>query len=518
MPEPLNVDDLQQKLDSIGMTIPEEHEKLPVPAAGRLPESPTFVEVPINYRGDLSDDMARELANELQPDNEGTAIFVSCLLYDKLGWNEGRQQWYLWSGQIWESNASMKSVRSMILKVARSREPLMIESSPLSDRGTDSTIGNINAIIGTVQKYLEVDDSDFDLYDELHIFSNGTLDAKTNTWYEGIFEHEHRAISMWQFPYDLGTEDTAIIDKILQGWFSSEPELYSYVSLVLGYISQASQSEEKIVIGVGPPRAGKGTLSQWMRDVAPKGRTAVTPHSTLTMRSDDSDRDLFRRSDWGNKWSVWSEEGNEGELNTGLLNSLSADKDQRGRHPHGREFDMTFQAKIVALMNDTPKARANDFAFWGSRVLYLEFPYSYPKDKDIRLKDFIAQPELKYLFQCWLVDKILRWWQERPIVMPQAAQDALELARAAADPFDSWYEMRVREADPDAFVSNELLYQSYQECCEEYFPGQRIMDLPRFGGALKAQGLNPAKQTDPSTGVSNTYGRRGIELLRSFAR
>jgi len=180
--------------------------------------------------------------------------------------------WYVYTGKCWEEQED--GAMETILTYA------MLDSDPMSST-VKGTLAVVTSLCRTPDKIGGVDPN-------LIIYANGVLDMRT--WQ--MSPHRKELFTTNILPYDYSP--SALCPRwvrFLDEVFDSDIERIALLQEWLGYLLSPSRRHHKMLMLIGPPRSGKGTIGRILRHVVGGQNYAA---GNLSLFAKDSFLDALR--------------------------------------------------------------------------------------------------------------------------------------------------------------------------------------------------------------------------------
>ena len=180
--------------------------------------------------------------------------------------------WYVYTGKCWEEQED--SAMETILTYA------MLDSDPMSST-IKGTLTVVTSLCRTPDKIGGVDPN-------LIIYANGVLD--TRTWQ--MSSHRKELFTTNILPYDyIPNAQCPRWGQFLDEVFDGDIERIALLQEWLGYLLSPSRRHHKMLMLIGPPRSGKGTIGRILRHVVGGQNYAA---GNLSLFAKDSFLDALR--------------------------------------------------------------------------------------------------------------------------------------------------------------------------------------------------------------------------------
>jgi putative DNA primase/helicase len=433
---------------------------------------------------------------DLGADDEGNALAVKALFGDRFLYCPA-YGWLRFNGRYWQHEGAVVQLERATIEALKMRQTQAVQANrPDIVAAARPSTTHMQAALTLLRSHVQADVQEFDASPDHVNVSNGVIDLRT-----GTLEPHHagqRFTYCLSVAYDASADRSLWLDFLRQVVTEDAPEVITFLQEAVGYALTGHTKEEKLLYLHGPTRSGKGTFTETLLGLFGHPLSSEVDFNTFTRdRSNDANNfDLAPLKPV--RLLVASESSHYERLNEAKIKQLTGGNYIRCAFKYGTHFTYRPQSKIVLVSNHEIKADPLDDALWG-RVVRVEFPYSYLGREDTTLKERLKSPEHLQGVLAWVVEGAIRWYQ-KGLRVPPVLQGRLKEVRLEQDHIQQWLEA-CTEPDVTSFVSNSMLYQSYELWClgEGYKPSSMV----HLGRALKQKGLKPTKR-----------GQRGYEGLR----
>jgi putative DNA primase/helicase len=270
-----------------------------------------------------------------------------------------------------------------------------------------------------------------------------------------------------------------------------DQDVLAYIQQAVGYSLTGHTWEECLFYLHGPTRAGKGTFTETLLAVLGREPLATEVEFATFTRAREQDpnsADLAKLKPC--RLVIASESNKYHSLNAGKVKQLTGGNEVFCALKYRDHFSYRPQYTIWLVSNHPVKGDPDDNALW-TRLRVVHFPNSYVGREDKELKAKMRRPEMMSQVLAWAVAGAQKWYRARGKGLQAPAKVAADTqaARADQDYVAQWLaECMTRTDDPNHFMSNATLYESYKEWCRE----NGIEHPKQMRGltiSLKAQGL-----------------------------
>jgi putative DNA primase/helicase len=281
--------------------------------------------------------------------------------------------------------------------------------------------------------------------------------------------------------------------------------MIGYLQEALGYSITGHTSEECLFYIYGPPRSGKGTLSETILAIFPRPIAQEVDFNTFTQKR-EGDNQNFDLAPMKAARLIFASESNKYQsLNPAKVKALTGGNLVSCAFKHRDMFSYRPQYAVWLSSNHEVNADADDDALWG-RVKVVSFPNSRLGKEDKGLKRRMQSPEnLEYVL-AWLIDGAYRWYQleEKGLQTPEEVKALTLKQRADQDSIGLWLD-ECCELKTGEWTENNKLRTSYENWCTAN--GYEPKKANSFGRSLGAHNLEVGVKDRGVRGV------RGLRLL-----
>lgn len=273
--------------------------------------------------------------------------------------------------------------------------------------------------------------------------------------------------SIWD-QHEDGTDAPEI--QTLQEWF--------------GYVLSGRLDLQKMLLVVGPPRSGKGTVARVLTELIGHANTAAP--TLAGMATNFGLQPVIGKSlaivGDARLQSSGQEAVVERLLSISGQDSITVDRKNR------EAWTGTIAARLMILSNELPKFGDASGAV-ASRFVILTLEKSFLGVEDIHLQDRLMA-ELPAILK-WALDGLRRLGEKKRLTEPPASAEAVQELADLVSPIAAFLR-DVCDIDPDASVSFQGLYEQYREWSSEN--GRGVSSSARFSADMRTR--VPGLQTD----------------------
>ncbi|PBC77594.1 putative DNA primase/helicase [Streptomyces sp. TLI_235] len=294
----------------------------------------------------------------------------------------------------------------------------------------------------------------------------------------------------------------------LQSLWPNDPDAIAALQEFFGYVLSGRNDLQKMVLIIGPPRSGKGTIARTLTDLIGKANMTGPTMSSLTTNFGLAD--LIGKSLAIVADGRLPRQGAETIVERLLL--ISGDDTITVDRKHKEPWNGKIPARFMLLSNELP-AFADASGAIASRLIVLTMTNSFLGMEDTTLDRDIKR-ELPGIFN-WSLEGLARLTERGRFVEPASSAEAVAMLAAAVSPIKTFLKERCI-VGPDEQVATELLFETWKDWCD--LSGRdRKGTKETFGRNLLAAipGLRRSKRRDAGVQVP-TYV--GVRLMSSQER
>jgi P4 family phage/plasmid primase-like protien len=233
--------------------------------------------------------------------------------------------------------------------------------------------------------------------------------------------------------------------ELLQDWF--------------GYLLLPDTSQEKMLLIVGPPRSGKGTIQKVLTELI--GRSNVCAPSIKSLGGDFGLQPLI-----GKQVAFLSDirigRGADAEAITETLLRITGQDDVTANRKHKEAWTGRLAVRFVVSSNELPGLRDNSPAL-ANRFVPLLMERSFLGQEDHGLAARLVR-ELPGILN-WAIDGWRRLRERGHFALPDVSRAAINEIQEIGSPVAAFIRDRC-VLDPVKSVSKEALYAAYRGWCE----------------------------------------------------
>lgn len=295
--------------------------------------------------------------------------------------------------------------------------------------------------------------------------------------------------------------------KFLGNIWENDPDSEACLQEWFGYLLTPDTSLHKMLMVVGPPRAGKGTIGRVLTALIGAKNVAAPSVGKLGDRfalADLLDKSVALFAD-----ARLSGRADAVQITEELLGISGEDArtvDVKFKDP----VTTTLRTRFVFLTNELPRFGDSSGAIV-SRFVFLKLTKTFASNPDLDMLNRLL-PELPGIL-LWALQGWARLRKNRAFTVPTSAAELREDADALASPVKVWAE-ECCVLDEKEFTSTTDLYESWRVWCErhgrdrpgaqEHFVRDMLAALPMLTKCRKREGSE------------RTYGYNGIRIMSDY--
>jgi|SRR5579871_745297 len=447
----------------------------------------------------------QKLAN-FSADDQGNAEAVHYLYNQFIAFNEA-YGWLIWNSTHF--SPSQQRINTLIVETLRLRMELArkFERTELA-AVSKAMAGRVAACRTLLENIAYVEVSEFDSEPDLINVANGIIDLRTKT----LLPHSTEYRFTWCSPIRyLPNADNSFWVNFLFETVNTQ-EMVNYMQEALGYSITGHTSEECLFYVFGPPRSGKGTMSEIILAILPRPIAIEVDFNTFTAKR-EGDSQNFDLAPLKAARIVFASESNKYQsLNPAKIKQLTGGNLVYCSFKHKDMFNYRPQYSMWLSSNHEVNADADDDALWG-RTKVIPFPNSKLGTEDKTLKLRMQSPDVLEGVLTWLVDGSYLWYQNRGkgLVTPDAVKQLTQQQRDAQDSVGLWLE-ECCELDEDEWTENSKIRFSYENWCQEN--GYEPKKAKGLSQSLAAHGIEVSVQKRITGNDFKSNVLRGVNGLK----
>ena len=441
-------------------------------------------------------------------DDQGHAEAVYHMYGGYIAYNDA-YGWMIWSGTHYVP--SVQRINTLIVEVLRMRlrAAAHLERSDLA-KVSRSMAGTVSATRAMLENLAFVHVDEFDSEPDLINTLNGIVNLRTKK----LIPHDPSYRFTWCTPVRYNPDaDGSLWLEFINETVEHE-DMIAYLQEGLGYSITGHTSEECLFYIFGPPRSGKGTLSETILAIFPRPIAMEIDFNTFTQKR-EGDNQNFDLAPMKAARLIFASESNKYQsLNPAKVKALTGGNLVSCAFKHRDMFSYKPQYAVWLSSNHEVNADADDDALWG-RVKVVHFPNSRLGKEDKSLKQRMQTSENLEFVLSWLIEGAYEWYQRegQGLQTPDAVRAITQKQRYEQDSIGLWLE-ECCTLSSDDWTENNRLRTSYDNWCEAN--GYEPKKANGFARSLSAHGLEVGVQrrvyTSPSSDGEKVRGVRGLRI------
>lgn len=270
-------------------------------------------------------------------------------------------------------------------------------------------------------------------------------------------------------PFDHGRLLPVKFLDFLDQIFGRNIQSIAFLQQWFGYCLTQMTHHHKMLLLIGPPRSGKGTLARLLMAMLGKGNAVNLTSDALNER--------FCIENWLNKRLAILADARFSEQSTKAVETLltisGGDFLTIDRKFQKAVHDIALPTKVMLMSNETPNLKDSGDAL-ASRFIIIKTKTSYLGREDTHLLERDLLPEIPRIIW-WALDGLRTLEQNGKFKQPDAFAAAHERMSRNQSPIKAFINDHYT-LDPDYFVPISDLYKKYQDYCA----GEGFGTLPKL--------------------------------------
>jgi putative DNA primase/helicase len=439
-------------------------------------------------------------------DDQGHAEAAYSLYGPYIAFNDA-YGWLIWNGTHY--TASIQRINALIIDTIRRRQRAAahLERADLA-KISRCNAGTVSAVRSLLENLALVHVDEFDCEPDLINTMSGIVNLRTKK----LLPHDPHYRFTWCSPIRYIPNATSDLWLDFIDDTVASDDIAIYLQQALGYSITGHTNEESLFYIFGPPRSGKGTLSETIMAIFPRPICLEVDFNTFTQKR-EGDNQNFDLAPMKAARIVFASESNKYQsLNPAKVKALTGGNFVSCAFKYGNMFSYQPQYTVWLSSNHEVNGDPDDDALWG-RVKVVHFPNSRLGREDKSLKRRMQAPETLECVLAWLVEGAYQWYQlaERGLQTPQSVTAITQKQRADQDSIGLWID-QCTEQDPDYWTENTKARSSYENWCS--VNGYEPKKANGFSRSLTAHNLEVGAVKRLTTGPGETTTARGIRGIR----
>jgi putative DNA primase/helicase len=271
-----------------------------------------------------------------------------------------------------------------------------------------------------------------------------------------------------QIPFDIISSDHGRLKPVkfiafLESVFDGDQSAITLLQQWIGYCLTNMTFAQKILLIIGPPRSGKGTIAKVIQTML--GEANFTNPSANSLIND------FPLEDWINKRLAILGDARFGDKKQAvkeiLLQVSGADRVNVRRKHTTTLTGMVIPTKIMVLSNEMPTLKDNSGAL-ASRFLYLKMTKSFLGSEDPDLFERDLLPEIPLVFW-WALDGLreLMLKKKKDFIQAETGKETAQEMKRYQSPVRAFIDEKCNLGD-HLMVPTLTFQNAYKKWCEDF--------------------------------------------------
>lgn len=425
-----------------------------------------------------------------------------------------RSQWVEWKKDHYE-NLSMPAFKGDLYKFLEGKEYVKTTVKGVDITPYKPTRAKVNDIIDALNTWCPIerdppvwlDDKDHLYPNNLVIFKNGMLDVENyiRTGCTDLFPSDPRLFTYSIFPYDYDpkVESNLCIDTYNQ-ILNEDDECMETLSQWLGYNIVPDMTQEKVMLFIGDPRTGKGTILETLHSMLGKNQYTATSFQALANTHGLSPLMGKLAATLGD---ARTPRRGEADASLQTILQISGGDPVTINPKYITSFDVYLTCRFTIAMNNLP-GFSDPAKALVARSIILDFPNSFIGKEDFTLKERMKKEagEGKLINFALRGLKSLR--EQGKFTMPKSSEPLLQQLTEITAPVTAFAgECCIK--NPEKFILRDVLYEAWACWCHK--SGYKAGTKNYFGRWLK-QACPTVIDFRPLLDDRRQYAYKGITL------
>jgi phage/plasmid primase, P4 family, C-terminal domain len=417
--------------------------------------------------------------------------------------------WFYYTDTHWKLDPDGAEAKKSAVDTLRTRRHAAVdlkrEDIVKCTKGEDK---RVNGCINRFRTLVNVSIDDFDNNPDVVNCKNGVVNLQTGE----ITPHSREQRFTYCIPVAYRPEAfSQEWADYLAGVVGGGQEVIDYLQLALGYSMTGHTREEILFYLFGPPRSGKGTISEIFMSLMPSPLSTGVDFNSFTAKR-EGDVSNFDLAPLKPSRLVFASESLRGQsLNPAKIKQLTGGDRVRACFKHKDFFEYRPQFKVWMLSNWPVNGDPEDDALWG-RVRVITFPNSFLGNEDKTKKSRLQKPDALEAILAWGIKGAMDWYAlgAKGLTTPDVIKNVTQEQRAELDYVQQWLDecCEAIEEAKDCWESNEDVINSYTAWCKNnhvQFPkGPRSLALSLQSKGYKT-GIQKKIEGKNTKGVEDMY-------------
>jgi putative DNA primase/helicase len=280
-----------------------------------------------------------------------------------------------------------------------------------------------------------------------------------------------------QFPFDPNAPAPEHWLRFLDDLFAGDDQQRELLQDWMGYCLAPDTRQHKMMLMVGPPRSGKGTIAHVTGEIV--GRDNICAPTTNSLVGEFGLQPLL-----GKTLAIIGDarfSGNGVATVTERLLSISGEDSIDVNRKHQPILTVRLPTRFMILSNELPRLNDTSTAL-AKRFIILQLKTSFLGREDLRLKERLNS-ELPGIFN-WALEGHRRLNERGHFIQPESSRDAVQEIEDLSSPVANWFRQRCTQGDHYRADVKDA-YADWSKFCE----GNGIKDAGQaadFGRKLRA--------------------------------
>jgi putative DNA primase/helicase len=294
-------------------------------------------------------------------------------------------------------------------------------------------------------------------------FCNGLLDLAhwLENPYSELIPHTPKLMSVNVLPFAFESSNTQPKEwlNFLNALWPDDVESQQLLQEWMGLLLTQNTSFHKILLMIGPPRSGKGTIGRILR--AMLGHENVVGPTFSSLGGEFGMQPLLNKT-----LAVIADArvgGKGGNIIVERLLSISGEDPLTVNRKFLVSLTAQLPTRIMIMSNEMPDLRDSSGAL-AKRYLVLILKHSWYGKEDIELFNKLHS-ELPCIL-LWALQGLRHLYKRRCFIQPQSSVEIIADLRAMTSPVNAFLEEKCI-LNPEASIQIRALYHAWQEWCAE---------------------------------------------------